>query len=256
VNCRHEPLPTDVGGLPDLPTECHDVLDIGLASIGLTINDHVRAAILDHLRLLLAWTASINLTSVRDPVAAVRVHILDSLAAAPLLRERQVTGFVDIGSGGGYPGLPLAIALPAARSVLVESVGKKARFLQTTVAALGLESTIRVFPGRAEDLVGTAARGSWPAVVGRAIGSLSELVELAMPLLSRNGVLVAWKRWPLDDELTAAVRALQGLGGGPAELHPVQIEGLTDHVLVVAPKLRPTPPGYPRNPAERRRRPW
>src|SRR6185295_6018856 len=103
-----------------------------------TLEAHARAAIGDHVRLLLAWTAAINLTAIRDPVAAAREHVLDSLAALPLLRARGTPDLLDLGSGGGFPGVPLAIGLPRARTVLVESVGKKATFLAAVVDALEL----------------------------------------------------------------------------------------------------------------------
>jgi 16S rRNA (guanine527-N7)-methyltransferase len=102
------------------------VLDATLLELGLSIDATVRRAIDDHVRLLLRWTEAINLTAIRDPAEAARLHVADSLAAVPVLRARSIDRFLDLGSGGGFPGLPLALALPAARAVLVESVGKKA----------------------------------------------------------------------------------------------------------------------------------
>jgi 16S rRNA (guanine527-N7)-methyltransferase len=110
---------------------------------------------------------------------------------------------------------------------------------------------------RAEALAGRREhRGAWSFVVARAVAGLSDLVELGLPLLRQGGMLVAWKRWPLDEELIRAGRALDAVGGGRPELHPVEIDGLRDHVLVVARKTRPTPAAFPRDPATRQRRPW
>ncbi|MFZ5853662.1 MAG: 16S rRNA (guanine(527)-N(7))-methyltransferase RsmG [Chloroflexota bacterium] len=251
------PLPTRVDDLPPLPPGYQATLEAGLAALRLTLPPATRAAIDGHVRLLLAWTAAINLTAIRDPVAVAREHVLDSLSALPLLRRHGVDAVLDLGSGGGFPGLPLALALPARRALLVESVAKKARFLATVTTALGIDDLVAVAPIRAEALAADPRqRGVWPAVVARAVASLAELAELAFPLLGPNGLLVAWKRLPLDVELARAAPALAAVGGGPPRIVPSGVPGLEDHVLVVVSRVGPTPAGYPRSPAERARRPW
>jgi 16S rRNA (guanine527-N7)-methyltransferase len=252
-----EPLPSRVQDLPELPDDATPLLDDGLRTLGLDLDPPTRRALEDHLRLLLAWNAAINLTAIRDPSEAVRRHILDSLAALPTLRAHGVDALVDIGSGGGYPGLPLAIALPARRAVLVDSVAKKAGFLEVAVAAVGLAGPIEVFAGRVEALAADRRhRERWPAVTVRAVGSLAEVAELALPLLAPGGILVVWKGGDLGAELEAGRSAVDLLGGEPAEVVPVDPRlGLDGHVLVTVVKRRPTPPVYPRDPAERRRRP-
>ena len=133
------PLPADPSLCPPLPPDAEDALALGLAAMGLgDLEPSVVAALRDHLRLLLAWTVAVNLTAIRDPLAAVTSHVLDSLAAVSVLRRNGARALLDLGSGGGYPGLALAIVLPAERALLVDSVGKKARFLTTAVSALGL----------------------------------------------------------------------------------------------------------------------
>jgi 16S rRNA (guanine527-N7)-methyltransferase len=248
------PLPTQVAGLPDLPSSYGTTLDRGIAALGATVPRGALPSIDDHVRLLIAWNAAINLTAVRDPGEMAREHVLDSLAALPLLRGRAIDAFVDLGSGGGFPGLPLALALPARRALLVESIGKKARFLETVVAAVGAVDRVSVAAARAEEVARGPDRERWPAVLARAVAALPELVELAFPLLRLGGFLVAWKSLPLADELAAAHPVLVSLGGGPIELIPCELEGLGDHLLVVAGKVGPTPRRYPRPPAERRRR--
>lgn len=253
-----DPLPTDVSDLPPLPRGYDAILDEGLGALGLTLDEPARAAIGDHVRLLLAWTAAINLTAIRDPIAAAREHVLDSLAALPLLRARDTPDLLDLGSGGGFPGVPLAIGLPRARTVLVESVGKKATFLAAVVDALGLRPRVAVAATRAETLAADPHhRGRWSTVVVRAVGPLAELAELGLPLLAPGGVIVAWKREgeerSLEEEIAAAAPLIAALGGGRPAVEPVTVPGLLDHVLVVVEKVGPTPPGYPRDPATRRR---
>jgi 16S rRNA (guanine527-N7)-methyltransferase len=228
-------------------------VDAGLEALGLDLAATARDAIAGHVRLLLAWTRAINLTAIRDPVAAATLHVVDSLAAVPVLRERGVDRLLDLGSGGGYPGLPLAAALPAS-ALLVESVGKKAMFLRTVAEAVGLSGVVEVAAERAEALAADPRhRERWPAVVARAVAALPELAELALPLVEVDGVLVAWKRAPLGDEVAAARRTIRELGGAEADIIMVDAPGLTDHRLVVVDKRSPTPPRYPRSPAERRR---
>jgi 16S rRNA (guanine527-N7)-methyltransferase len=207
-----------------------------------------------HLRLLLAWTAAVNLTSIRDPEVAVRDHVLDSLAAVATLRSRRLDALLDLGTGGGYPGLPLAIALPARRAALVDSVGKKTAFVGVAIAALGLADRVAAVTARAEALAADRAhRGRWPAVVARAVADLADLAEVGLPLVRVGGCLVAWKRDPLDAELDAAGPAIAALGGGRVAVLPANVPGRDDGRLVVIAKARVTPARFPRDPAVRAR---
>ena len=228
------------------------------------------------MRLLLAWNVAINLTAITDPADLARRHVADSLTALDLIRADQHATLLDLGSGGGFPGLPLAAALPASHVLLVDSTVKKAAFLDAARRAVGLAGRVAVAASRAEALApagaeeyqgarGGARNGARHAgdgagrdvVSARAVGSLDDLVELALPLLAVGGRLVAWKRGDLSRELAAAGRAGTALGGGEPSVHPVpEALGLAGHALVVVRKERPTPAGFPRDQAARRRRPW
>jgi 16S rRNA (guanine527-N7)-methyltransferase len=280
VTDRRDPLPTDVDALPPLPADYDVTLDAGLSALGIELDPMARMAIADHVRLLLAWTEAINLTALREPAAVAREHVIDSLTALPLLRALGARALLDLGSGGGFPGLPLALALPAERALLVESIGKKATFLGAAIDALGVRPRLAVAATRAETLARDPHhRERWPAVTVRAVGALSELIELALPLLATGGSLVAWKRSialaddppaaevlsprsepprprRLDAELAGGSRAAVALGGREPTVVPVAVPGLEDHVLVVVTKIAPTPAGYPRDPSLRRRAPW
>jgi 16S rRNA (guanine527-N7)-methyltransferase len=251
-----DPLPTRISDTPPLPPSFERVLDAGLGALGLRLTESARTAIEGQARLLFAWTSAINLTAIRDPDDVARLHVLDSLAAVPLLRSRSVAAFVDLGSGGGYPGVPLAAALERP-ALLVDSIAKKARFLEVVTRAVGLDRSehgaVEVRATRAEALGSGPDRERWPCVVARAVGPLDELAELALPLLSVGSVLVAWKRGMLDDELDAAASRLHDLGAGEPALHDVDVPGLEGHRLVVVEKVAPTSPRYPRDPAVRRR---
>jgi len=256
VRERREPLPTRVDLLPELPPDYDRVLREGLRSLGIALERGQRQAVDDHVRLLLAWTEAINLTGIRDPADVAREHVLDSLAALPLLQRGRFGRLLDLGSGGGFPGLPLAVALPGSRALLVESIGKKARFLETAVAAIGLSDRVRIAAARAESLAASAQhRAHWPLVVARAIAPLRELAELALPLLSPGGALIAWKRFPVDSEIDRAKEAIRMLGGGAVRTNGVPVAGLEDHVLLTIEKVGPTSREFPRDPAERRHHP-
>lgn len=251
-----DPLPTRVQDLAPLPPSYAGTLDIGLEALGLALSASAREAIDTHVRFLLAWTAAINLTAIREPADVARLHVLDSLAAAPLLAARGLTRILDLGSGGGYPGLPLAMALGSDRALLVDSVGKKVRFLDTVIAAAGLGRRIAAESARAEVLARDPRdRGAWPVVTARAVTSLAELVELALPLVAPGGVLVAWKREPFETELADAAGALAELRAGPVEVVETGVPGLEDHRLVIVPRGGRVDARFPRDPAERRRRP-
>jgi 16S rRNA (guanine527-N7)-methyltransferase len=270
-------LPRDPAALPPLPETFWVALDSGLPRLGLTLTDDARRAIDAHVRLLLAWNAAINLTAITAPATVATRHVLDSLTAVPpliLRRDSAVTSaraapvtsagaapsmrVLDLGSGGGFPGLPLAAALPELHVTLAESVAKKARFLEAAVDATGLRDRVVVSAQRAESLAGAApGSASFDVVTARAVAPLDELVELAMPLLRVGGRLLAWKSGDLAAELAAARRAGRVLGAGQPTAHRVEgIADLAGHVIVEIEKRRPTPAGYPRDPARRRARSW
>ena len=250
------PLPTRVQDLPPLPEAYGTVLDAGVASLGLDLDSDARAAIDDHVRLLLAWTEAINLTAIREPADVARLHVLDSLTAVPVLRALGVRRLLDLGSGGGFPGIPLAVALGTDRTLLVDSVGKKVQFLRTVIAATGLERRVVAEAARAEAISRDPRdREAWPAVTARAVASLAEVVEIALPLVARGGVLVAWKGASLEAELDAAAGALRALRAGRVRVVDSGVSGLEGHRLVVVERGGPIDERYPRDPAERRRRP-
>ena len=205
---------------------------------------------------------AINLTAIREPGAVATAHVADSLTALPWLAGRGAPSILDLGSGGGFPGLPLAAALPDTEVLLLEAVAKKARFLDTVVAATGLAERVRVVPARAEALARAPEhRDAWSVVTARAVAATADLVELAFPLLAPGGALVAWKRGDLQAELAAAERALHG----PRRWAPGRHPGRSGPARPGRPcpghrhpeRHRPACPTRTRAiPAVRARRPW
>jgi 16S rRNA (guanine527-N7)-methyltransferase len=184
-----------------------------LAAAGLApLNESERAIIAAHLRLLDAWNPAINLTRITAPRDRAVRHLLDALVAVPLIEPllpAHGAKIADLGSGGGFPGVPLAARLLTAHSdaslELIEATQKKAHFLQTVANASGFGARLRVQAARAEAL-GHAGGPRYNLVTARAVAPLADLVKLALPILVPGGHLMAWKRsgseW--DDELALA----------------------------------------------------
>jgi 16S rRNA (guanine527-N7)-methyltransferase len=198
-------------------------------------------------------------TAVRDPDQAVHVHLADSLAALPMLDEALGEGVpalvADIGSGAGVPGIPLAVARPAAGFDLVEASQRKAEFLTRIVGVLEL-SNAEVLRARAEELPGQGRREAYGAVVVRAVAPLATLVEYAGPLLAEGGWLLAWKGARNPDEEAAGRRAAPRLGLEPRDVRPVTpYRGSRNRHLHLYQKVRPCPPEFPRRVGLARRKP-
>jgi 16S rRNA (guanine527-N7)-methyltransferase len=228
-----------------------------LAEGGVPLSASVLDLLEHYVALLLAANERLNLTRVVAPPDVARLHLLDALAALPLLDAAGAHRVVDLGSGGGVPALPLAIARPDVAWTLVESVGKKAAALRSFVAALQLRN-VEVVNERAEVLGRDPAfRERFGLATARACAPLPVLAELALPLLAPGGQLLAWKG-PLtaqSPEIVAGAAAAAQLGGGAARIHDPEIPALGGHRLVVVPKLRHTPARFPRRPGEPARRP-
>ena len=210
------------------------------------------------LDLLYEANARMNLTGVRDPAEAWSRHVLDSLTLVPWLqtvseaaladgREPRV---IDVGSGGGLPGLVLACVNPELKIALVEATGKKARFLEETAAALGLNA-VRVLAERAE-VVGRDPRHreAYDLVTSRAVGPLNVLVEYLAPLARLDATILATKGAKADDEILEAKQAIYHLHLEVVEVRPTP----TGRIVVLA-KKRAVPRAYPRAVGEPKRKP-
>jgi 16S rRNA (guanine527-N7)-methyltransferase len=230
----------------------HD-LGLELTAAQLALFDQLGAALREGNR-------TVNLTRITDPAKVETLHFLDSLTAVlalrDLLRERAALRIVDVGSGGGLPGLPLKIALPALRLTLVESVGKKAAFLEQTVSHLGLHD-VQVVNARAEDAARQPEhRDSYDAALARALGKLPVVIELCAPFLAQGGLLVALRKGALDAEIQAAAPAFKALKLWSRVPLPISLDGLRDgRGLVLGEKYAPTPDVYPRRAGVASKRP-
>lgn len=204
-----------------------------------------------YLALLLRANESFNLTAIRDAEEAWQRHILDSLSLIPLLVSSEARRVIDVGSGGGLPGVPLAITLPDMHVTLLEATGKKARFLKETTRALAL-SNVSVSNDRAETIGRDREqhREQYDVVIARAVGRLSVLLELTVPLAREGSLVLAIKGAKADEEIEEAKRALHLMHAKVID----QVSTTTGRIVVIE-KLRRTPKLYPRRPGEPKRAP-
>lgn len=192
-------------------------------------------------------------TTIREPSRAVDVHIADALTGLEVPQLREAATIADLGSGAGIPGLVLAAALPRAHVVLVESVGKKAAYIDRVAAAMGLDN-VEVVSSRAESW--REGIGRCDAVTARALAALPVLVEYAAPLLRLGGTLIAWKAEPEAAEREDGEHAARMLGMSPASRLRLEPQpGADRRSLYIYAKLRETPETYPRRPGIARKRP-
>ena len=209
-----------------LPADLAPLLRAGL--VDLQLDPALETPLLDYLSLLLRWNRTYNLTAVRDPREMVTKHLLDSLAMHPYVDDLAHAGgaLADLGTGAGLPGIPLAIAKPGLRVTLVESAGKKARFMREAVRQLKL-ADVQVAESRIEAL---DMPGAFDAITARALATLPLLVEWGGPLLKPDGRLLAMKGVEPAEEIAALPE-----GWAVEAVHPLRVPGLPAqrHLVVV-----------------------
>ncbi len=218
-----------------------------------SLDPRQRAALEKVLELLEEERASVS--SVTDPERAWRVHVTDSFTGLEVEQLTKASRIADIGSGAGFPGLALAVALPDSQVDLIESVGRKCEFIRRAIDAANIPNAT-VINARSEEAAAGEKRESYDVVTARAVGRLSTLAELASPLLKENGILVAWKGKRDPDEEQQLERAAEQLA-----MHPELILDVGDRAgskhrhLHVLRKSGPTPSDLPRRSGMAKKRP-
>ena len=198
---------------------------------------------------LLEWNRKFNLTAIRDSESIRTKHFLDSLSCVLAWKSTPPARLIDVGTGAGFPGIPLKILYPNMKLTLVESVGKKATFCQHIVQALGLEN-VEVIQARAEDLgQNPNHREKYEWAVARAVANLNVLSEYLIPFVHVGGTMLAQKGESGPAEAQSAEGAMHLLGGKLRQLIPVNLPGVADdRYLILVDKIAATPPKYPRKP--------
>ena len=226
-----------------------ELIRAGAAAMGIALPDDAPDKLVIYHEMLVETNRVMNLTRVPDdPAEAVDRNYLDSLAplAAPQLTDGVKT-LCDVGTGAGFPGMPLLILRPDLQMTFLDALQKRIAFLNDALARLGLRA--QTLHARAEDAARMEThRERYDAAVSRAVASSAVLQELTLPFVRTGGVAIAWKGPGVQDELTAARRAAFVLGGTVRGVTPAPVPGRDDwqHVLLLTDKTGKTPKAYPR----------
>ncbi|MCR4671848.1 MAG: 16S rRNA (guanine(527)-N(7))-methyltransferase RsmG [Lachnospiraceae bacterium] len=216
--------------------------------IGIELSDNMCAKFADYYRLLISWNEKMNLTSITDPDEVINKHFIDSLALVKSSSFRGDLSMIDVGTGAGFPGIPLKIVFPALRITLADSLRKRISFLEEAIKVLGLNGADAVH-SRAEDLGRSKEyREKYDCAVSRAVARLNVLAEYNLPLVKPGGCFFAMKGADVQDELSESVAATVRLGASKdPELAVYSLPG-TDYgrSIVTFKKIKNTPAFYPR----------
>ena len=241
---------------PDL----HARLQDGARAMGLALSDEAVHTMLAYGARVLEVNQNLNLTRIVEPEAFIDRHLLDSLS---LLACHEANTWLpvgaslaDIGTGAGFPGIPLAIARPDTRVFLFDALRKKIEFVRETCASLGIVAEYA--HGRAEDFgILPEHRECYDLVVSRAVANSALLCDWSLPFAKRGGTVVFYKGPGVETELSAAQTASKALGGGlPVRLPAPLPRDDLQHEFIVIPKLHHTPASFPRKPAQVQKKPW
>ena len=206
-----------------------------------------------YIKELLEWNQQFNLTTITDPKEIKIKHFEDSLA---ILQAVQLTNqsMIDVGTGAGFPGIPLKIKCPDIKLTLLEATKKKIEFLRYIVSKLKLES-VKIICGRAEDIA-KEQRGLFDIAVSRAVAKLNILCEYCLPFVKVGGLFVAYKEYQIEEEVNKAINAIQILGGKLLEIKKVRLPNSEIiRSLVIIEKVCPTPHKYPRRAGMAKKKP-
>lgn len=231
-------------------------LAAGAVALGIDLDAACLPRFRQYYELLVEWNRKFNLTRITDEDEAAEKHLLDSLAPLRLPGAADWRTVADVGSGAGFPGIPLKIARPDLDVTMIEATAKKVAFIETVIASLGLTGAW-AYHGRGEEYGrGPEFRERFDLVTARAVARLNVLLEYCLPLVRPGGRFVAYKGPEGGAEAREAKRVCELLGGAPASVDEFDLPGgMGRRTLVIVVKARPSPIGYPRAGAQIAKRP-
>lgn len=227
--------------------EYYDLLNTAVGNIGLEFNSEKYGRFIKYKDLLKEWNEKVNLTAITEDEEIIKKHFIDSMKIFKFEPLKKAKSIIDIGTGGGFPGIPMKIIKPEIEIVLLDSLKKRINVLQDILNNIGIND-VSTIHGRAEDYAQTPQyREKFDAVVSRAVANLTVLSEFCLPYVNAGGYFVAMKGPSVDEEVSEAKRAIGILGGKLEQVIEVEIEDSDlNHNLVVIKKVKSTSKQYPR----------
>ncbi|MBQ1808279.1 MAG: 16S rRNA (guanine(527)-N(7))-methyltransferase RsmG [Selenomonas sp.] len=217
------------------------------AEYGINLTETQIAQYNRYFELLIEWNEKINLTAITAPKDVAIKHIIDSITAYDAALFQAGTTVIDVGTGAGFPGLPLKIFCPEIKLTLMDSLNKRIKFLQTVVEELGLKDVECVHARAEEGARNKKYRESFDIAVSRAVARLPILCEYCLPFVKKGGHFIALKGMQYNDEAEEAVKAIKVMGGSRTEIRPVKLPEIDDkRAVIIINKTMPTPKTYPR----------
>ena len=223
------------------------ILQKGAESFGIQLTNQQVDQFFEYYRLLVQWNEFMNLTAITEMEEVMEKHFVDSLALSKAAEVGKIENLIDVGTGAGFPGIPLKIAYPHLRVVLLDSLNKRVKFLSTVIETLGL-TNIQAVHGRAEDAARQKDyREQFDAAVSRAVANMASLSEYCLPFIKVGGVFVPYKSGNIEEELKDAGKAVKTLGGTIRRVEKFQLPDTDiERSLVLIEKTERTDKRYPR----------
>ncbi|SDP46526.1 16S rRNA (guanine(527)-N(7))-methyltransferase RsmG [Selenomonas ruminantium] len=224
-----------------------DELQKAAAEYGIALSDKQMEQFNRYFELLVEWNEKINLTAITEPKEVAIKHMIDSITAYDEKIFQDGVTVIDVGTGAGFPGLPLKIFCPEIKLTLMDSLNKRIKFLQTVVEELDLQDVECVHARAEEGARNKKYRESFDIAVSRAVARLPILCEYCLPFVKKGGYFIALKGMQFNEEAEEAAKAIKVMGGSKTEIRPVKLPEIDDkRAVITITKTMPTPKAYPR----------
>ena len=216
-------------------------------ALGMGCSDKQLGQLTSYMKGVLEWNEKVNLTRITEPDEFIVKHYLDCLVCCQFPEYGEAQSIIDVGTGAGFPGIPLAIMSPEKKLVLMDSLAKRLRIIDELCAECGIQNVTTVH-ARAEELARNKAhREKYDLCVSRAVANMSTLSEFCLPFIKKGGYLMAYKGQEAEVEARDAARAVKTLGGKILEIRDAKLDAYAiSHSIIIVEKISPTPAKYPR----------